>query len=347
MSLSQMGWSSYFSSDNPDISSVARIITVHRSHMRAVCEHGEINLYLPGNIETIPTVGDWVLMTPEFEDEQGQPAAIVREVLERKSSMARWTSSGRQVMAANVDRVFIVTSANEDFSVNRLQRFLMLCQEGGTEPVVLISKLDLHETPSQLLKDLQAKLTVPTIGTSLISGEGTSKVLQLMPRGSTSVFVGSSGVGKSSLVNSLLGKQVQVTQEVREDDGKGRHTTTSRQLFQIPEHGLIIDTPGLREVQVFGGDDSLEQTFPQVMELSRHCRFADCQHQTEPGCAIQEALESGSLEPSEWENFGKLQKEAAFARRKVDKVEMANSKKRWKDINVMMRKRKKFEDGIE
>lgn len=343
-----MGWSSHFSSgQETDTSTIARIIAVHRSHMRGVREQGEINLYLPGNTETLPTVGDWVSITPEFEDEQGEPAAIVQKVLDRKSSLARWTSSGRQIMAANLDSVFIVTSANEDFSINRLQRFLLLCQEGGCAPIAVVSKTDLHEDPKGLIDDLRKKLGIPVIGTTLTTGEGVDQIQELMPPGSTSVFVGSSGVGKSSLVNTLLGESVQIVQDIREDDGKGRHTTTSRHLFQVPGYGLIIDTPGLREVQVFGSDEAIEETFPKIAALAERCRFADCNHETEPGCAIQEALESGDLDASEWENFTKLQKEAAYVRRKEDKAEMANSKKRWKDINVMMRKKKRFEDGLE
>lgn len=347
MSLTQMGWSSRFSTQKTDTSTIARIIAVHRSHMRAIREQGELNLYLPGNTETMPTVGDWVTITPEFEDEQGEPAAIVQKVLDRKSYLARWTPNGKQVMAANVDTVFIVTSANEDFSVNRLQRYLLLCQEGGCTPAIVVSKTDLHEDPGSMLEDLKKNLGTPVIGTTLTTGEGVNQIKALMPEGSTSVFVGSSGVGKSSLVNTLLGESVQIVQDIREDDGKGRHTTTSRHLFQVPGHGLIIDTPGLREVQVFGSDEAIGETFPRIAALAEQCRFADCSHGTEPGCAIKKALESGDLEASEWENFTKLQKEAAYVRRKEDKAEMANSKKRWKDINVMMRKKKKFEDGLE
>jgi len=275
-------------------------------------------------------VGDWVTTTPEFEDEQGEPAALVKEVLPRTSFFARWTDRGEQPIAANVNTVFIVTSANQDFKVNRLHRFILLVRKGGAEPVIVLSKTDLVEDSSSLITEIEDKLQLKAIGTSIVDDSGIEKVLELMPEGSTSVFVGSSGVGKSSLVNRIMGEEVQLTKDIREDDAKGRHTTTSRQMFIVEGYGLVIDTPGVREVQIFGDEEDVLSAFPYIEELMHNCKFSNCQHDTEPGCAIQEALAANTLDASEWESFLKLQKEAEHVKRKHDKAEMANSKKRWK-----------------
>jgi ribosome biogenesis GTPase len=341
MNLYTLGWSSLSLSEELDPSTIARITAVHRSYMRAATGQKDINVYLPGNPNQIPVVGDWVSITPEFEDEQGEPASVMIEVLPRKSIFARWTDTGEQAIAANVDTVFAVTSANQDFKLNRLHRFVLLIRKGGAEPVVVLSKTDLSENPQELIQQIQEKLQVTVLGTSVVDGSGINGVLELMPNGSTSVFVGSSGVGKSSLVNTLLGEQVQVTKEIRGDDDKGRHATTARQMFAIPEKGLIIDTPGIREVQVFGDEQDVYEAFPEIEGLIRQCKYTDCQHETEPDCAIQKALSSGDLDPKEWESFLKLQREVAFVQRKQNKAEMSNTKKRWRDRTKEIRKLKK------
>ncbi|MEZ4873127.1 MAG: ribosome small subunit-dependent GTPase A [Bdellovibrionales bacterium] len=344
MDLSMLGWSSFSEKYEGDIKSVARVLAVHRSHLLARTEDKEINLYLSGYIDEPPCVGDWVTITPEFEDEQGRPAAIVRSILERKSEMARWMGNNKQVMAANVDQAFIVTSANQDLNINRLHRFLLLIKRGGISPIIILSKIDLIENADEQIKTVSAKLKVPVIGTSMITNLGIENVLELMPLGSTSLFVGSSGVGKSSLVNRLLGSDVQLVQEIRSDDDKGRHTTTGRELFFIPNGGMVIDSPGVREVQVFGGLDEMGEVFPEIEAYVNSCRFNNCRHESEPGCAIQEALQSGDLDAKEWENFLKLRREMEFVQRKTNKVASSNAKKRWRNINMAMRKRKKLKE---
>lgn len=345
MNLKSLGWSPYFESDDIDSSMVARVLTVHRSHVRAVKHNKELNLYLPGSFQGSVAVGDWVETSPEFIDEQGQPAAVIQSLIERKTRISRWTEGGEQVLAANIDRVFVVTSANQDFNLNRLQRYLLLIRQGGAEPVVVISKSDLTPEVESLISEVEETLKIKALAVSSIQRDGIKEILEMIPEGSSAVFVGSSGVGKSTLVNTLLQRDVQTTQEIREDDGKGRHTTTSRQMFSIPGGGMIIDTPGIREVQVFGEDEAIEDAFPQISQLIRECKFSDCKHENEPGCAIRTALENGSLEEREWNNYLKLQREVAFAMRKANKQEASNAKKRWRDIQVNMRKRKKFEEG--
>ena len=344
MDLYALGWSSFRNLNDVDTSTVARVTAIHRSYFRAINSETELNLYLSGQVTESLAVGDWVIHTPLFEDEQGEKAAIIKEIVQRKSLLSRWTNRGEQVIAANIDTVFVVTSANQDFNLNRLQRFLLLIKKGGAYPVVILSKSDLLDNPNQLLQEVEARLQIKVITTSIVKEVGINEIFDLMPLGSTSVFVGSSGVGKSSLVNRLLGQEVQGTQGVREDDDKGRHTTTSRQMFFIPGKGLIIDTPGVREVQVFGGAEVVDQTFPEVSTLISRCRFSDCGHSNEPGCAVREAIEKGALEEKEWQNYQKLQREVAFAVRKVDKAESANSKKRWKKINMEYKQQKKFKN---
>lgn len=344
MNLKDLGWDDFYNSLELDLNSIARITEVHRSHLRAAKERKFINVHVSGGTDLQPVVGDWVKTTPEFEDEQGEVAAVLAEVLPRRSVFSRWSNEGEQAIAANVDRVFIVTSANQDFNINRLHRFLLLVKKGGAEPVVILSKTDLLENPGELLTEAAEKLQVKVMGTSLVNDQGIEEVSQLLPVGSSSVFVGSSGVGKSSLVNRLLGEEVQLTKDIRGDDGKGRHTTTSRQMFAIPDKGLIIDTPGVREVQVFGELDDVLETFPKVAALIGRCKFSDCRHESEPGCAIRKALESGDLDDKEWQSYLKLQKEVEFAKRKNNKAEMSNSKKRWKQINKMIKNKKKLDN---
>ncbi len=345
MELSDLGWSDFWATDEIEESDVARVLAVHRSHLRAAKKDKEINLHLSGQVTSPPVVGDWVLTTPEFEDEQGESAAIIREVLPRKSYLARSGKNGEEPLVANVDIVFVVTSANQDFNINRLQRFLVLVNEGGAQPFIVLTKTDLIDNSNELIDCLKETLNVDCLGTSIVDGSGVDELNSRMPGQTTSVFVGSSGVGKSSLVNKIMGEDIQQTSEIREDDDKGRHATRARQMFFVPRGGMIIDTPGIREVSIFASQDSIDETFPIIRELAEACRFKNCQHTNEPGCAINEALDSGELESKIWENYQKIQKEAAFAARKSDKAEMANSKKRWKEINQMMRQRRKIEES--
>ena len=341
MNLDSLGWSAHFDSDDLDLNYVARILAVHRSHMRAAGAKGELNIIRSGQSPESISVGDWVTFSPPFIDEQGEPAAIALSVLARKTKLSRATDHGEQLIAANVDSVFVVTSANHDLNINRLHRYLVLINESGSTPIVVLSKTDLVDNHEKLVEKIVQKTGVQVLSTSVVDNSGIHQVLELMPQGSTSVFVGSSGVGKSSLVNSLLGGEVQLVQTIREDDSKGRHTTTGRQMFEVPGHGMIIDTPGVREVQVFGDSESLGETFPFIEQLSQECRFVDCNHSSEPGCAIREAIDAGTLELKEWESFLKLEREMAHQNNKMSKVTASNAKKRWKKITMANKHRQK------
>lgn len=348
MNLYKLGWSDLFQIEEGEKVNLSRVIAVHRSHLRAITVNGEVNIHYSGGYTEPVAVGDWIIMTPPFVDEQNQPAALIKQLVPRKSKISRVAAGAHveeQVIAANIDNVFIVTSVNQDLNVNRLKRFILLVKEGGAKPIVILSKSDLTEDVYKIINSLSEQLggDIAIIPTSSLNKSGIENVLSLMPEGSTSVFVGSSGVGKSSMVNFLLGKDIQVVKEIREDDAKGRHATTARQMFFIANGGMIIDTPGIREVSVFGSEDSLAETFSDVDSLLLKCKFSDCTHTSEPGCAILDALDSGELEQKQWDNFLKLQKEIAFNNRKMDKVEMSNSKKKWKQIHLDYKARKKFE----
>ena len=335
MNLESLGWSEAFQAYNSQIDSVARIVAVHRSHLRAITLSGEINIHYSSGFTQALAVGDWVLIDSLFVDDQGDPAALVKELIPRKSKISRVVGgdqSEEQIMAANVDTAFVVTSINQDFNISRLQRYLVLIRKGGATPVIVLSKTDLKSSYIPIIKDLKDKLDkdILILATSVVNKTGIDQLKDLVGAGSTSVFIGSSGVGKSSLVNFLLGQDIQLVKAIREDDDKGKHTTTSRQMFFIPNSGMIIDTPGIRDVSVFGAEDNLSDTFSDIEELTTQCKFSDCKHMTEPGCAIRQALETQQLEQKRWDNYNKLAKEIAFNNKKMSKKNSSNTKKRRK-----------------
>jgi ribosome biogenesis GTPase len=343
MTLKSLGWIGAYDSDQQE--NIARITAVHRSHLCALTSSKEVNLYMTGSLDSPPVIGDFVEISPEFIDEQNKPAAVITNVLERKSTFARPGNYGTELLASNIDTVFILTSANMDFNLNRVRRFMLLVKEGGANPVVILSKTDLVQDANELLAKIGSKLQEQVIAISSLQGSGIDEIKSVMPKGSTSIFVGSSGVGKSTLVNTLLGVNAQETGEIREDDSKGRHVTSSSKLYFLDNGAMVIDSPGVRSVSVFGAEENLLEAFPRVEELMTHCKFSDCSHTKEPGCAVQSALEDGSLSESEWDEFRKLQKEMAHANRKASKEEASNSKRRWKKIHQNAKARLKVEKG--
>lgn len=328
---------------------LARVFTAHRDRYSALGLEGDLNLYLPGKLQFSDqsvTVGDWCLIGPSFEDETGNKAAIVEGVLPRATTIERAIGGRMQLIAANVDVAFIVTSANHDLNLNRLQRYLLLARNSGVTPVVVLSKVDLL-SPVEL-EEMMAKMAKTCAGVEVLTTtkdrpETLAPILKrLADDHRTGIFLGSSGVGKSTLVNGLMAKELQDTGGIREDDSRGRHTTSHRQLFLLESGGLIIDSPGLRELSVAADVSDLDETFGALTEVMSGCQFRNCRHEGEPGCAVHAAIADGDLDQRELENFRKLEREAEYHRRRSDKAEMANSKKRWKQINKDNRKRKKL-----
>jgi ribosome biogenesis GTPase len=258
-----------------------------------------------------PAVGDYVMLDRE-DDTTGN--AVINKVLKRKSVFIRkaaGTSHEVQVVAANIDIVFICMSLNNDFNLRRLERYLAISWESKARPVVVLTKADLCEDlPEKLREVSMVSAGAEVVVCSAIAENGWRNVESFIEKGRTVAFIGSSGVGKSTLINKLLGREALATREIREDDGRGRHTTTHRQLLLLPGGGLVIDTPGMRELQLFTSD--LTKTFEDIEELAVKCRFKDCSHGSEPGCAVRAAVESGLLSEKRLDSYVKLQREASY-----------------------------------
>jgi ribosome biogenesis GTPase len=259
----------------------------------------------------LPTVGDWVAARLQA----GEQRAVIQRVLPRKSRFVRRAAGDpprEQVVAANVDTVLLVCGLDGEFEPRRLERLLALGWQSGARPVVVLNKTDCHRDPAAALR--QAEAAAPGVAVRALSareGEGLSELVALLPPAHTAALLGSSGVGKSTLINRLLGEERLRTGAVREKDARGRHTTSHRELVVLPSGGLLIDTPGLREVQLWQTQDGFAEAFEDVLALAQGCRFGDCRHQDEPDCAVREALERGTLDAGRLASFGKLRNELA------------------------------------
>jgi ribosome biogenesis GTPase len=254
----------------------------------------------------------------------------------RRTSVVRHAPGLRsvaQVVAANVDVVFVVASLNHDLNLRRLERYIAFAWESGAEPVVVLSKADLSDDLEAAVAEVETvAVGVPIIAVSAIDGRGIDELRARIRPGSTVAFVGSSGVGKSTLVNTLAGDELAAVREIREGDARGRHTTSRRQLHRMPDGGLILDTPGMRELGLWDADAGLERSFADIDALASTCRFSDCGHKGEPGCAVASAIEDGDLEASRFEGWKKLEREARHMERRVDALARAEERRRWKTI---------------
>lgn len=285
----------------------------------------------------LPTVGDWVVLGEERID--GLP--VVDAVLPRRTAIIRRSPEDRdtpaQVLAANVDHALIVVALDDDVNQRRIDRYLALAWQSGTTPVLVLSKADQCPDVAAVLDEVEAgTIGVPAHPINALSGEGVETLRPYLERGRTAVLLGMSGAGKSTLANRLLGEELLATREVR-GDGRGRHITTHRQLLQLPTGGMLIDTPGLRQLGLREADEGLAQTFGDIEELAARCRFRDCQHGSEPGCAVQAAVADGALAPGRLESYEKLQRELEHLARKQDPRLQREEKRKWKQIHSELR----------
>ena len=330
-------------SQYPDLT-VGRIILQEKGLYRLRTTAGEQNALVSGRfqfdaqtVSDYPAVGDYVMASCADPD-----TAVIHQVLPRKSLFMRkaaGTSKTEQVVAVNIDTVFVCMSLNNDFNLRRLERYLAVAWESGAEPVVLLTKADLCGDLSRKQAEVESiAMGVTVLTSSAMESDGYRQVLPYITPGRTVAFVGSSGVGKSTLINRLLGEERLATDGLRNDD-KGHHTTTHRELLFLPNGAMVIDTPGMRELGMWDAASGVEQTFTDIEALAARCRFRDCSHTGEPGCAVCEALRSGELDSSRWRSYQKLKSENSYA---ADSDSyLAAKEKKFKEISKINKYNKK------
>ena len=348
--LEALGWNSFFAEQARRFPGLApaRVTVEHKHFYRVVVECGEMRAEVAGRLrhqatgrDGFPAVGDWVLVQPRPLEKR----ATIHRILDRRSKLSRKAAgleTQEQILVANINTVFLLQSLNRDFNPRRLERYLTMAWDSGANPVVLLTKLDLCRAVRPFLDQVEVVAAgVPVHALSAITGDGLESIDPYLGIGQSVVMLGSSGVGKSTLVNHLAGAHLLEVGEIRYDDDRGRHTTAQRQLILLPRGGIVIDTPGMRELQPWAA--GLDGTFADVEDLARECRFRDCKHEAEPGCRVRTALQEGILDGARFHSYRKLGAELKYLERRRDAVGMAQEKEKWKKIhkayNRMMRER--------
>lgn len=355
-SIHTYGWGTYAAGRSDPLPPGAvpgRVLSQDRGRLRVAAEPGELACDVAGRLHhaardarDLPVTGDWVAVAPR----PAEGAGTVVACLPRRTELVRKAAgplARPQVVVANVDRVFVVTAFDRDLNFRRIERYLLAVHDGGAEPVIVLNKADLCPDPEPFRTEVEAVAAgAPVLCVSAATGDGLAALRLRSPAGDTVALVGSSGVGKSSLVNRLLGAEVAATHAVRALDGRGRHTTTRRELHLLPTGACLIDTPGMKELAPFAATAGLATSFPELDGLGRACRFRDCRHDAEPGCAVLEALESGDLDPERYESWRKLQREQAHLRRKADRQAARDQKVRNRRFGRMQRRVQRLKEDL-
>jgi len=321
LDLDILGWNDFFVRGYNQYKDLGyhpgRVASQHKNIYRLLSEYGELTAKVSGkmnyeavSISDFPAVGDWVVFLHANESE-----AVIHATLPRRTKFSRQAAGNmteEQIISANIDTVFVVTALNKDFNLNRMERYLTLVWESGANPVIILNKADLcTDIEEKLSKVENITLGTPVFAISALNKNGLDKLNDYFTPGNTIALIGSSGVGKSTIVNSIIGKELLRVNEVRDDD-KGRHTTSHRELFVLPQGGMIIDTPGMRELQLWGSRDSYKETYEDIEYYAKQCHFKDCHHDSEPKCAVKKAITNGKLDPRRLESYNKIQKELAY-----------------------------------
>ncbi len=333
-SLPQLGWQAFFqqqlSLEEWENRVIGRVVEQQRSLIHVLTSEGDKTLPVTKGMP-LCTVGDWVLL-----DVSGNFVRLL-DRLSLFSRKAAGTKVATQLIASNIDTVFVVCSMNQDFKLNRIERYLSLANEVGVEPVVVLTKADICDHPEDYLEKVHAlDPLLEVVAVNSLDGNSVRQLEAWCVSGKTVALLGSSGVGKSSLINTMSGRHIQSTNAIREDDDKGRHTTTARSLHLLPSGGLLLDTPGMRELQLADCEHGVEETFMEITEVAKQCRYSDCKHENEPGCAVRAAIESGNIDERRLFSYRKLMKEQAF-----NKASLAEKRAKDRDFGRYVRAVKK------
>ena len=350
--LHQLGWDAFFATAFdmlPERDLVPARVGVEYNHLyRVRSAHGELLAKTAGKLrhkaigpEQLPAVGDWVGVRVSADERE----ATIRAVLPRRSCFSRKVAGNhtrKQVVAANIDAVLLVSGLDDDFNPRRIERYLVAAAESGAQPVLVLNKADLRDDVAACVDRVRSLAPeTPLHVMSCATGEGLDAIAQYLEMGRTVALLGSSGVGKSTIINRLLGHERQRTHEVRSRDSRGRHTTIHRELILVPGGGVIIDTPGMRELQIWDSNRALEEAFKDIKTLAADCRFRNCRHRSEPRCAVQQAVDAGRLTAGRLEHYHRLQDERAYLDRRRDELAQIEEERRTKVPRRALRKKSK------
>jgi ribosome biogenesis GTPase len=356
LSLEELGWNSFFNEHFMSLkasnSIPARVVSEQRHWYQVLCQYGKLSVEISGRLRyeawvdnQFPAVGDWVAIKRQTDESKG----VIHAILPRRSKFSRKVAgarTGEQIVAANVDTVFIVSGLDGGRNLNpgRIERYLTLTWSSGAAPVIVLNKVDLCPDVDICIRDIEPiALGVPIYPVSATEKIGLDALRKYLVRGETAAFLGSSGVGKSALINALLGVERQEVGMVRRSDGKGRHTTSQRDLILLPDGGAVIDTPGMREIQIWTDEDYPQQAFVDIETLAHECYFNDCQHRTEPGCAVKAAIQRGDLDVNRFQSYRKLQRELDHLARRQNHRARLEEKARWKKISQWSKKKSQID----